>query len=174
MGRNNKDYKMKDKDLTLNKKRGKLNKSIAFTLAGMAAIGAGAMTIDNGKEAQAIIKGASHKATKNFNNSNVKIPMTSSDGLGVTTSRGLRGSIGSINTGKGVSNGTSHQGIPKSANTTTLTKNKTTGTANTGATNGTLKTAKTQSLTLKNDTQQQKSYNKTENLIVTTQGFYRK
>lgn len=96
MGRNNKDYKMKDKNLTLNKKKGKLNKSIAFTLAGMAAIGAGAMAVDNGQEAQAMMKGGASMATKNLTTgSKVKMPMTS-----VTTSRGLRGSVGAINTGK--------------------------------------------------------------------------
>lgn len=100
MGRNNKDYKMKDKNLTLNKKRGKLNKSIAFTLAGMAAIGAGAMAIDNGQKAQAMMKGGS-MATKNLTTPKVKMPMqTSGTGIGVTTSRMLKGSVGSINTGK--------------------------------------------------------------------------
>ncbi len=102
MGRNNKDYKMKDKNLTLNKKRGKLNKSIAFTLAGMAAIGAGAMTMDNGKEAQAMMKGGgASMATKNLATPKIKMPMTTSGtGIGVTTSRMLKGSTGAINSGK--------------------------------------------------------------------------
>lgn len=102
MGRNNKDYKMKDKNLTLNKKKGKLNKSIAFTLAGMAAIGAGAMAVDNGQEAQAMMKGGASMATRNLaTGPKVKMPMTSSAGVGVTAStRMLKGSVGAINTGK--------------------------------------------------------------------------
>lgn len=102
MGRNNKDYKMKDKNLTLNKKKGKLNKSIAFTLAGMAAIGAGAMAVDNGQEAQAMMKGGASMATRNLTTGpKVKMPTpTSGAGIGVTTSRMLKGAPGAINSGK--------------------------------------------------------------------------
>lgn len=53
MGRNNLDYKLKDKRLTKNKKSAKLNKSIAFALAGMASISLGASMTEIPKEVKA-------------------------------------------------------------------------------------------------------------------------
>lgn len=54
MGRNNRDYKIKDKNLTENKKRGKFNKNLAFTLASMSALSASSMLLSYDKPANAM------------------------------------------------------------------------------------------------------------------------
>lgn len=54
MGRNSRDYKIKDKNLTKNKKRGKLNKSLAFTLASMGALSTDSMFLFSDKTPQTI------------------------------------------------------------------------------------------------------------------------
>lgn len=131
MGRNNRDYKIKDKNLTKNKKNAKLNKSIALTLAGMAAIGAGATIGGQTQDAQAMMGRVGSVASKMVKGGMTKMPMTtgkiSSPGLGVGTSRVLGGSKHAINSGKMGSNGTSYAGIPKSAagSTSMLNKNNT-------------------------------------------------
>lgn len=71
MGRNNLDYKLKDKKLTKNKKNAKLNKSIAFALAGVASISLGASVTQVPKEVKA--ESLSHEnnsnSLKRFSNS---------------------------------------------------------------------------------------------------------
>lgn len=130
MGRNNRDYKIKDKNLTKNKKNAKLNKSIALTLAGMAAIGAGAALGGQNQDAQAMIGRAGSMATKVAKTVTTKIPATSgkisSSGIGVGTSRVLGGSKHSINSGKIGSNGTQYAGIPKTSASSTSMLNKNT------------------------------------------------
>lgn len=129
MGRNNRDYKIKDKNLTKNKKNAKLNKSIALTLAGMAAIGAGAAIGGQNQDAQAMMGRVGSAVTKMAGGAMAKIPTTSgkitySSGIKTTTSRMLRGSVGSINSGKIGANGTLFGGLPKtSANSGILNKN---------------------------------------------------
>ncbi len=54
MGRSNLDYKLKDKRLTKSKKNAKLNKSIAFALAGMSSISLGYTLTETSKEASAM------------------------------------------------------------------------------------------------------------------------
>lgn len=145
MGKNNRDYKIKDKNLTKNKKNAKLNKSIAFTLAGMAAIGAGATLGGQNQDAQAMMGRVGSMASKMVKTTTTtKMPMsntkvTSSIGTKVGTSRVLNGAPGAINSGKLGSNGLSYAGLPKTS-TTTSTLNKTTTT--------TTSTPKTQTATL--------------------------
>lgn len=144
MGKNNRDYKIKDKNLTKNKKNAKLNKSIAFTLAGMAAIGAGATLSGQNQDAQAMMGKVGSIATKAVKSATTKMPMvtskvTSSIGTKVATSRVLNGAPGAINSGRVGSNGTQFAGLPKTS-TTTSTLNKTTTT--------TTSTPKTQTATL--------------------------
>lgn len=132
MGKNNRDYKIKDKNLTKNKKNAKLNKSIAFTLAGMAAIGAGATLSGQNQDAQAMMGKVGSIATKAVKSATTKMPMvtskvTSSIGTKVATSRVLNGAPGAINSGRVGSNGTQFAGLPKTS-TTTSTLNKTTTT----------------------------------------------
>lgn len=130
MGRNNRDYKIKDKNLTKNKKNAKLNKSIAFTLAGMAAIGAGAAIGGQNQDAQAMMGRVGSMANKTVKGTMTKMPMTSgkisSPGLGVGTSRVLGGSKHAINSGKMGSNGTLFAGLPKTSTSSISTSNKNT------------------------------------------------
>lgn len=147
MGKNNRDYKIKDKNLTKNKKNAKLNKSIAFTLAGMAAIGAGATLGGQNQDAQAMMGRVGSMASKMVKTTTTKMPMsntkvTSSIGTKVGTSRVLNGAPGAINSGRLGSNGTSYAGLPKtSTNTSTITKTTTTSTPKTQT--ATLTTTKT-------------------------------
>ena len=53
MGRNNLDYKLKDKRLTKNKRNAKLNKSIAFALASVASISLGSSITEVPREVKA-------------------------------------------------------------------------------------------------------------------------
>lgn len=130
MGRNNRDYKIKDKNLTKNKKNAKLNKSIALTLAGMAAIGAGAAIGGQNQDAQAMMGKVGSMANKMVKGTMTKMPMTSgkisSPGLGVGTSRVLGGSKHAINSGKMGSNGTLFAGLPKTSTSSISTSNKNT------------------------------------------------
>lgn len=131
MGRNNRDYKIKDKNLTKNKKNAKLNKSIALTLAGMAAIGAGAAIGGQNQDAQAMMGRVGSIATKGVKGAAItKMPMTggkiSSPGLGVGTSRVLGGSKHAINSGKIGSNGTLFAGLPQTSTSSISTSNKNT------------------------------------------------
>lgn len=128
MGRNNRDYKIKDKNLTKNKKNAKLNKSIALTLAGMAAIGAGAAIGGQNQDAQAMMGRVGSAITKMAGGAMTKMPMTggkiTSTKVGAATSRVLHGAPGSINSGKIGSNGLSFAGLPKtSATSRMLNKN---------------------------------------------------
>lgn len=112
MGRNNRDYKIKDKNLTRNKKNAKLNKSIAFTLASMATIGAGTMIGGQLHEAEAMLGRIGSSVVKVSKSVNFKMP-TSKPTTNVVTSRALRGAPGAINSGNLGSNGTSFQGLPR-------------------------------------------------------------
>ena len=128
MGRNNRDYKIKDKNLTKNKKNAKLNKSIALTLAGIAAIGAGAALGGQNQDAQAMMGRFGSAVTKMAGGATTKMPITtgkiSSTKVGAATSRVLHGAPGSINSGRIGSNGTLFGGLPKtSANSGILNKN---------------------------------------------------
>ena len=128
MGRNNLDYKLKDKNLTKNKKNAKLNKSIALTLAGMAAIGAGAAIGGQNQDAQAMMGRVGSAVTKMAVGAMTKMPMTggkiTSTKVGAATSRVLHGAPGSINSGRIGSNGLSFAGLPKtSATSGILNKN---------------------------------------------------
>lgn len=123
MGKNNRDYKIKDKNLTKNKKNAKLNKSIAFTLAGIATIGAGAIISEQPHEAKAMLGRIGNSiiqtAKKSFKISNA---------TPVATSRALRGSVGAINSGNSGNNGTQFMGLPRtvrSTNTSTNSANQT-------------------------------------------------
>lgn len=119
MGRNNRDYKIKDKNLTKNKKNAKLNKSIALTLAGMAAIGAGAAIGGQNQDAQAMMGRVGSAVTKMAGAAMTKMPMTggkiTSTKVGAATSRVLHGAPGSINSGRIGSNGLSFAGLPKTS-----------------------------------------------------------
>ena len=128
MGRNNRDYKIKDKNLTKNKKNAKLNKSIALTLAGMAAIGAGAAIGGQNQDAQAMMGRVGSLASKIAGGAMTKMPGSigkiSSTKVGAATSRVLHGAPGSINSGRIGSNGTQFAGLPKtSASSGILNKN---------------------------------------------------
>ena len=128
MGRNNRDYKIKDKNLTKNKKNAKLNKSIALTLAGMAAIGAGAAIGGQNQDAQAMMGRVGSLASKIAGGAMTKMPRSigkiSSTKVGAATSRVLHGAPGSINSGRIGSNGTQFAGLPKtSASSGMLNKN---------------------------------------------------
>lgn len=134
MGRNNRDYKIKDKNLTKNKKNAKLNKSIALTLAGMAAIGAGAAIGGQNQDAQAMMGRFGSAVTKMAGGAMAKIPTTSGkitsySGIKTTTSRMLRGSVGAINSGRLGSNGTQFAGLPKTSTTSGMLNKNTSPTA---------------------------------------------
>lgn len=130
MGRNNRDYKIKDKNLTKNKKNAKLNKSIALTLAGMAAIGAGAAIGGQNQDAQAMMGRVGSAVTKMAGGAMTKMPMTggkiTSTKVGAATSRVLHGAPGSINSGRIGSNGLSFAGLPKTSASSISTSNKNT------------------------------------------------
>lgn len=152
MGRNNRDYKIKDKNLTKNKKNAKLNKSIAFTLAGMAAIGAGAAFGGQTQDAQAMMGRVGNMATKIAKTVTTKIPSTtgkitsSSSGIKTVTSRVLNGAPGAINSGKLGSDGTQYAGLPKtSTSSSTLNKTSTTTTTTPKTQTATLTTTTTSS-----------------------------
>lgn len=153
MGRNNCDYKIKDKNLTKNKKNAKLNKSIALTLAGMAAIGTGATLSGHNQDAQAIMGKVGSAANKMVRGSMTKIPkatskISSSIGTKVGTSRVLGGAKHAINSGNTGSNGTQFAGLPKTStksssmlnkNTNTTTKTPTTTISTSSSSKGTHK-----------------------------------
>lgn len=111
MGKNQRYYKIKDKKLTKNKKNAKLNKSLAFALSGLATLGATSMLTTDTQEAKAMMGKVTSVANK-VNSSAGKIMKPTT---GVHTSRVLRGSVGSINTGVIGNNGTPYTGL----NTTT-------------------------------------------------------
>lgn len=131
MGRNNRDYKIKDKNLTKNKKNAKLNKSIALTLAGMAAIGAGAAIGGQNQDAQAMMGRVGSLASKIAGGAMTKMPGSigkiSSTKVGAATSRVLHGAPGSINSGRLGKDGTQYAGLPKTAtgSASMLNKNNT-------------------------------------------------
>ena len=135
MGRNNRDYKIKDKNLTKNKKNAKLNKSIALTLAGMAAIGAGAAIGGQNQDAQAMMGRVGSMAAKMFKGGTItRIPgstgkISSSSGVKIGTSRVLHGAPGSINSGRIGSNGTQFAGLPKTSESSGMLNKNTSPTA---------------------------------------------
>ena len=133
MGRNNRDYKIKDKNLTKNKKNAKLNKSIALTLAGMAAIGAGAAIGGQNQDAQAMMGRVGSAASKIAGGAMTKMPRSigkiSSTKVGAATSRVLHGAPGSINSGRIGSNGTQFAGLPKTSESSGMLNKNTSPTA---------------------------------------------
>lgn len=114
-------------------KNSKATKAIALTLAGIAAIGAGSIAASNMKDAKAmrilgglkaIFTGSNtsngsayqgiQKSVSTVNNNWLSKFKAGNSSATVTTSRGLNGSKGSINTGSTTSNGSAYQGTPKS------------------------------------------------------------
>lgn len=196
MGRNNREYKIKDKNLTRNKKNAKLNKSIAFTLASMATIGAGAMIGGQSHEAEAMLSRVGSSVLKSSNSVAFKMP-TSKPSTNVVTSRALTGAPGAINSGKLGSNGTQFQGLPRTVRSVENVNLKTQGAQRNSSTTSSTKSNQTfgkkvESLKLKFETPntdvknnllspktstQQSSNSKTRGNngnVITTQGFYRK
>lgn len=131
MGRNNRDYKIKDKNLTKNKKNAKLNKSIALTLAGMAAIGAGAAIGGQNQDAQAMMGrfgSIASKMVKGTPKMNMTTPKINSS-IKIGTSRVLNGAPGAINSGRLGSNGTQFAGLPKTSESSGMLNKNTSSTA---------------------------------------------
>lgn len=196
MGRNNRDYKIKDKNLTRNKKNAKLNKSIAFTLASMATIGAGTMIGGQSHEAEAMLGRIGSSVVKASKSVSFKMP-TSKPTNNIITSRALTGAPGAINSGKIGHNGTQFQGLPRtvrpvenknfktqspqrnSSTTSVIKQNKTFGTK-VELLKGKFETPKhgeKNNLLSPKTSTQQSSKSKIEGQnknVITTQGFYRK
>lgn len=190
MGRNNRDYKIKDKNLTKNKKNAKLNKSIAFTLASMATIGAGTMIGGQSHEAEAMLGRVGSTVVKA--SKSVSFRMPTKPATSVVTSRALTGAPGAINSGKLGSNGTSFQGLPRTVrptqNTNLKTQNPQRNSSTTSGVKSNQTSSKVGSLKRKFETSNNGSgknnliSQKTSNPktggqngpVITTQGFYRK
>ena len=142
MGKNQRYYKIKDKKLTKNKKNAKLNKSMAFALSGIATIGAASLIAGTAQDAQAMMgKPGTGVVSTKFSPS-IKPGVKPAPGLKVTTSRGLNGAPGAINSGRLGNDGTMFKGMNqgggiKGVKTTNGLKN--TG-IKTGAATGGLKT----------------------------------